>query len=256
MYLAIDIGATKTLIALFSKRGRILRKNKFPTAQGSKTFIGDLERNLKPFAKYRINSVVVAVPGIVQKNYTVSFGNRNWGDIDIFTPIKSLFDCPIYFENDANLATIYEAYRLPGRTIFLTFSTGIGGGIMERNHIVDSEDFEPGHWSYQYNSKTAEWEDIAAASVIGKYYHVDAATSLRGKKIMQDIAARVYLGLPDIAAKFHPDTIVLGGPLGKIFRLYSKYLPKISGVKYRRPKRPLESVVYGCYLYARQKERE
>lgn len=256
MYLAIDIGATKTLIALFSKRGRILRKIKFPTAQGSKTFIGDLERNLKPFAKHRVDSVVVAIPGIVQKNYTVSFGNRNWANIDIFTPIKSLFDCPIHFENDANLATIYEAYRLPGRTIFLTFSTGIGGGIAEKNHIVDGEDFEPGHWLYQYGGKTAEWEDIAAASAIGKYYHVDAATSLRSKKIMQDIAARVYLGLPDIAAKFHPDTIVLGGPLGKIFRLYSKYLPKISGIKYRRPKRPLESVVYGCYLYARQKERE
>lgn len=256
MYLAIDIGATKTLIALFSKRGRILRKIKFPTAQGSKTFVGDLERNLRPFAKHHIDSVVVAIPGIVQKNYTVSFGNRNWGNIDIFTPIKSLFDCPIYFENDANLATIYEAYRLSGRTIFLTFSTGIGGGIAEKNHIVDGEDFEPGHWLYQYGGKTTEWEDIAAASAIGKYYHVDAATSLRGKKTMQDVAARVYLGLPDIAAKFHPDTIVLGGPLGKIFRLYSKYLPKISGVKYRRPKRPLESVVYGCYLYARQKERE
>ena len=253
--MAIDIGATKTLIALFSKRGRVVRKIKFPTAQGYKTFVGDLKRNAKPFTKYRIKSIVIAIPGIVQKNYTVSFGNRNWGNIDILTPIKSLFDCPIYFENDANLATIYEAHGLPGRTIFLTFSTGIGGGIAEKNQIVDSQNFEPGHWTYEYDGKTAEWEDIAAASAIGKYYHVDAATSLRGKKIMQDIAARVYLGLPDIVTKYHPDTIVLGGPLGKVFRLYSKYLTKISGVKYRRPKRPLESVIYGCYLYARQKER-
>ena len=122
--------------------------------------------------------------------------------------------------------------------------------------MVDSGTFEPGHREYSYNGKVAEWEDMAAASAIGKYYHVDAATSLRGKKIMQDIAARVYLGLPDIVEQCHPNTIILGGPLGKIFRLYSKYLPKISGVKYCRPKRPLESVIYGCYLYAQQKERE
>lgn len=256
MYLAIDIGATKTLIALFSRRGRVVRRIKFPTAQGSKTFINTLVDKLGSFRKYRVKNIVVAIPGIVQKNCSVRFGNREWGDIDICTPIISLFDCPIYFENDANLATLYEAHGLSGRTIFLTFSTGIGGGIAENNHIVDSADFEPGHWIYQYDNKTAEWEDIAAASAIGKKYHIDAATSLRGKKTMQDVAARMYLGLPDIVAKYHPDTIIMGGPMGKIFRLYCRYIPKISGVKYRRPKRPLESVIYGCYIYARQQEQK
>ena len=254
MYLAIDIGATKTLIALFSRHGRVMRRIKFPTAQGSKTFIAELKNNLEPFRKYKISSIVTAIPGVVQKNYSVSFGNRKWNNIDIITPIKSLFDCPVYFENDANLATIYEAHGLPGRTVFLTFSTGVGGGIAEKDHMLDGIDFEPGHWKYQYNNKLAEWEDIAAASAIGKYYHVDAATSLRNNKALQDIAARIYLGLPDIVDKFHPDTIVLGGPMGKVFRLYSRYLPKLPKVKYRRPKRPLESVIYGCYIYARQKE--
>ena len=136
MYLAIDIGATKTLIALFSKRGRVVRRVKFPTAQGSKTFITELSSNLKIFLKYRITSIVIAVPGTVQNNCSVRFGNREWGDIDIVTPIKSLFNCPIYLENDANLAALYEAHGLSGRIVFLTFSTGIGGGIVEGNHLV------------------------------------------------------------------------------------------------------------------------
>lgn len=255
MYLAIDIGATKTLIALFSKRGRILRRAKFRTAQGSKTFINDLSRNLEPFLKHEIKSVIVAVPGVVQKNYTVHFGNRNWGDFDIVTPIKTLCGCPVYIENDANLAAIFEAYRIPGRTVFLTFSTGLGGGVIEKNRLIE-KDFEPGHVKYKYGGKTLEWEDIAAASALEKFYHADYATDLRGKKIMEDVAARMYLGIPDIVKKFHPDTIIFGGPMGKIFRLYSKYLPETPGVKYRRPKRPNESVVYGCYILARQKERE
>ena len=33
MYLAIDIGGTKTLIALFSKRGRVVQRRKFKTAK-------------------------------------------------------------------------------------------------------------------------------------------------------------------------------------------------------------------------------
>lgn len=257
MYLGIDIGGTKTLIALFTKRGRVIRRKKFRTPQGSKTFIRELESNLASFTKFKMRSVVVAIPGIVQKNYSVKFGNRKWDDIDIFTPIKNLFDCPIWFENDANLAVLFESYRLSGKTVFLTFSTGIGGGIAEKNHILpESNQFEPGHMLYQYDGQTREWEDIAAASAIENYYHVDKATNLRKKPILEDIAKRIYLGLPDIVKEYHPDTIILGGPMGKIFRLYVKYLPRDLEVKYRRPKRPNESVIYGCYLYAKQKERE
>lgn len=257
MYLAIDIGGTKTLIALFSKRGRVIKRLKFKTSNSSRTFKNDLSTSLKSFRRYNIDLTVVAIPGTVQKNYTVHFGNRNWDNIDLFTPIQELLGCPILFENDASLATLYESYNLPGRTIFLTFSTGIGGGIAEKNRILkESSAFEPGHTVYTYNGKTAEWEDIAAASAIEAFYHVDYATNLRQKPILKDIASRIYLGLPDIINKYHPNTIILGGPMGKIFKLYTKYFPKTPGVKFRRPKRPTESVIYGCYLYAKQKEQE
>ena len=257
MYLSIDIGGTKTLIALFSRHGRVIKRIKFKTSRNQGIFLNDLVGNLKSFRRRHVKSVVVAIPGVVQKNYSVHFGNRNWDNIDIFTPIKELFDCPITFENDANLAALYEGFRLPGRTIFLTFSTGIGGGIVEKNRILpESNSFEPGHTIYTYDDKTKEWEDIAAASAIEAVHHVDYATDLRKKEQLQDVANRIYLGLPDIINKYHPDTIVLGGPMGKIFRLYTKYLPNDINVKLRRPKRPNESVIYGCYILARQKERE
>ena len=257
MILAIDIGGTKTLIALFSRKGRVLKKKKFKTAQGYKTFIRELEANLEGFRKHRVHSVTVAIPGIVQKDYTVKFGNRKWDNIDLIGELKDLFNCPIWFENDANLATISEGFRLPGRTVFLTFSTGIGGGIVEHNRLLpESASFEPGHKIYEYNGKKAEWEDIAAASAIENYYHVDRATDLRKREQLKDIADRMALGLPDIVKEYHPDTIILGGPMGKIFRLFAKYLPDNLGVKYRRPRRPTESVIYGCYRYAKQKEQE
>ena len=256
MILAIDIGGTKTLIALFSKRGQVVRRRKFKTAQGSQTFIRELTTNLSDFKKRNITGVVVAIPGVVQKNYSVSFGNRKWDNIDLITPLKNLFDCPIWFENDANLAVLYEGFRLPGRTMFLTFSTGIGGGVAERNRILpESNGFEPGHQKFWYDGRIREWEDIASANAIENYYHVDRATDLRKKEVMEDIAKRVALGLPDVVKEYNPDNIVLGGPMGKIFRLYSQYLPDL-GVKYRRPKRPNESVIYGCYRYAKQKEQE
>lgn len=253
MYLAVDIGGTKTLIALFSKRGRVVRRVKFKTSWQKERFLRELRGALTQFSKFKLKSVVVAVPGVVQKNCSVRFGNRDWGDVSLVDVVQSLFDCPIYFENDANLAAVYESHRLPGKTVFLTFSTGIGGGIAERGRILpESDSFEPGHKIYTLGNKTCEWEDLAASSALEKTFHVDAATNLRGKKMMIEVAERVYLGIPDIVAKYSPDTIILGGPLGKIFNLYVKFLPKIDGVRYARPKRPLESVIYGCYLFGKR----
>ena len=258
MYLAVDIGGTITLIALFSRHGRVIRRRKFKTAQGKERFFRELQANLKDFARPSIKAVAVAIPGYIkfdtseQKICSVRLGNRDWGWFDITTPIKKLFSCPIYFENDANLAAIYESKGIVGKTVFLTFSTGIGGGLAENGQLIEAPDFEPGHVQYWYDGKIKEWEDIASSSALEKVYHVNYATDLRKKAIMQDVARRVYLGLPDIAKKYHPDTMILGGPLGKIFRLYVKYLPDDLGVKYRRPKRPNESVIYGCYLFARQ----
>lgn len=255
MYLAIDIGGTKTLIALFSKRGRVVRRFKFKTAWKKERFVSDLLNNLKPFLKYNIESAVVAIPGVVQKNCSAVLGNRDWGKFSLLKDLSSVLNCPIQFENDANLAAIFESYGFKGKTVFLTFSTGIGGGIAENGKLcADSSKLEPGHKIYTYAGHEAEWEDIAASSALERVYHVDAATDLRGKKIMQDVAARVYLGLPDIIKKHQPDNIVLGGPLGKIFKLYVRYVPKEPGVKYRRPKRPLESVIYGCYILAKNQK--
>ena len=42
MYLAVDIGGTKTLFALFSKRGRILRKGKMIKYAKKEIFLTDL----------------------------------------------------------------------------------------------------------------------------------------------------------------------------------------------------------------------
>ena len=252
MYLAVDIGGTKTLIALFSKRGRVVRRVKFKTSWQKERFLRELRVALKRFSTPKIKVVVVAVPGVVQKNCSVRFGNRDWGDVSLVEMMQSLFGCPIYFENDANLAAAYESIKFPGKTVFLTFSTGIGGGIAEKGQILpESDSFEPGHKIYTLGDKICEWEDLAASSALEKAFHVDAATNLRGKKMMMEIAERVYLGIPDIVSKYAPDTIVLGGPLGKIFNLYVKYLPKIEGVRYARPKRPLESVIYGCYLFGK-----
>ena len=266
MYLAVDIGGTKTLVALFSKRGRVIKRYKFKTSWQKERFVRELTAVLKHFSRPDLLAVVVAVPGVVQKNCSVRLGNRDWGDFSLVETVQAVFDCPIYFENDANLAAVYESYRLPGKTVFLTFSTGIGGGIATRGHILpESDEFEPGHKIYVWDGQPCEWEDIASANAIRRAYHDQPVTTLKGRATYFDIANRVAIGLKDIILAHQPNTIILGGPLALTFKKWRMPLkiilrdslpPHVQLPKINCAKRPNLCVSYGACYYGEQKSRQ
>ncbi|MDO4979244.1 MAG: ROK family protein [Candidatus Saccharibacteria bacterium] len=306
MILAIDIGGTKTLLALFSDGGRVMKRLKFSTDQNPEKFIKILMKNLRemmPGARvYTISAAVVAIAATVDSAYNVNeptlattfgrplaYGNLKWDGFEFTAKvedcIKKLFKenrcklpkstpkasilcgaitcCPIRIMNDANLATIYECRKMKGRSVYLTFSTGIGGGICDdgKLNFKKSDPFEPGHHLYTWQGKKIEYEDIASANALKEAYGL-RATDLKGMEAYQDIAVRVSTGLADIIKAMKPDTIVVGGALGFQLRNFRKYLlpilavslntdssnlPKIVAAKY-----PLESVIYGCYMCGKE----
>ena len=265
MYLVIDIGGTKTLIALFNRYGRIIKKYRFPTPDKQSDFLAILESALVPFSVTygkKIKNVVIAIPGWIENNVAIKFGNRPWKNLDLAKRIKNLFSCPIYLENDANLATVYESTYHKGLSLYLTFSTGIGGGLARRGILArNSTSVEPGHTIYIWKNQPTEWEDIASCAAIGKDYHCQA-TSVRGQEAYDDIAHRVSLGLPELILRYHPDCIIIGGPLGMLFDRFKVQLrhnvrvlmPKVKKLPRIVPaERPKESVIYGGYQYAKQK---
>ena len=238
MFLSIDIGGTKTLLALFTYHGMCLRRLKFETAKEAEKFVKDLEENLDGFLPERVRGKIlattVAIPGVVkieQNFYSFKFGNLEWKNIDLITPIKKLVGGKIFFANDANLATLYEATRRgrkAGKAIYLTFSTGIGGGIAEDGELEKaSETFEPGHVRYEFNDNTLEWEDIASAKTISEDYHTSVRELKLDEEAKEDIVKRMALGLIDIIEKEEPETIVVGGPVGYILKKIKKPLMRV-----------------------------
>lgn len=264
MYLIIDVGGTKTLLALFGAHGRIVKKYKFKTPDTKSEFLGILKSSLITFSSSyepKIRQIIVAVPGVIKNNVALNFDNRYWKNLDFATELKKLFTCPITLKNDSDLATLYESKNIKGLALFLNISTNIGGGLARKGHLTkNSNTFAPGHIRYIFEGKNREWQDIASAKAIGKKYGKEA-TSVRGKEACSDIAFRISLGLPHLIQKYHPDVIIIGGPMAKQFvHIHSmlkkdvvdflprtKNLPRIAAAK-----RPLESVIYGGYLYAKK----
>lgn len=258
MYLAIDIGATKTLIALFSNHGRCLKKTKFLTNHNQNFFLLELLSNLKDYENKNLKSIVIAVPAIVQKNYAFKPDNLPWENLDLYNPIKKIFKTSdIHILNDADLATLYESGSYSGKTVYLTFSTGIGGGIAKDGVVQKSSStFEPGHKKYFFSEKEQEWEDIASAKTLKTIFKKNL-TKISDQSDFETIAFRISIGLIPIINQYHPNTIIFGGPIGKIFPKIRPFLKnylnyKISPMpKLVQAKKPEESVIYGCYLYAK-----
>ena len=180
--------------------------------------------------------------------------------VEFVQELKNLFTCPIIHKNDADLATVYESSFHKGLTLYLTFSTGIGGGLARRGILAkNSASVEPGHIFYIYDNQSAEWEDIASCAAIGAHYGCQA-TSVRGRDAYSDIAHRVSLGLPELIQKYRPDCIVIGGPLAVLFPHFIKELRILTRqnlpITRKLPRlvpahRPHEAVVYGGYTLAK-----
>lgn len=258
MLIAIDIGATKTLIALFSEHGRCLKRIKFLTNKNFSSFQSELLKNLKPFEKKKISSVIVAVPAIVEKNCSFSPENLPWKNVNLLPELKSLFrNSRISVLNDADLATLFESGPYKGKTIYLTFSTGIGGGLAKDGIVLKtSATFEPGHKLYHFGDSDREWEDLASAKALKRLFRI-SVRKIEKSSSFETIAFRLSLGLSDIINHYHPDTIIIGGPLAHIFNHIHPYLINYlfdsvnSLPDFKKAKRPEESVIYGCYLYGK-----
>lgn len=270
MYIAIDIGGTKTLLALFNRRGRLIRRLKMKSWQEPEKWTKELSKNLSrvlPFHKKLIKAITISYPGVLEKNTPGRAINLPlWDGKEIEKSVKTIFslkniNAPIYYKNDADLGALYECRNFIGKTLYLTFGTGIGGGIVRDGHLArESADFEPGHMKKNYQGKHLDWEKIASSKAIRAANNDLDVTKITNNKALEDIACRFSIGLSDLIKIYSPNQIVLSGPIIAVFPGFKDTLAKLleTSLKTEVPKiyparRPQESVIYGAYLYGKSK---
>jgi predicted NBD/HSP70 family sugar kinase len=166
-------------------------------------------------------------------------------------------------ENDANLAGLSEAMLLKdkhAKVLYLTISTGIGGGFIVDQKIDSSmADVEPGQMMLQRGDKVVKWESFASGKAIFEKYQ-QKASDIEDPAIWQAIVKDWGIGFIDLIAVTQPDVIVLGGGVGHYLPKYHDFLvaelkqyatPLVHIPPILKAKRPEEAVVYGCYDLAR-----
>jgi predicted NBD/HSP70 family sugar kinase len=269
MYLAIDIGGTKTLLALFSTSGKMLASQKFSTPPNYPTFLEQLEKNISELKKSHpdgIEACVVGAPGKIDRanGVAIAFGNLPWSNVPIHDDIKKLCRVPVAVENDANLAGLSEAILITHsyrKVLYVTVSTGIGGGLIV-DGIIDPDfaDAEIGHMVFEHDGKIQRWEEFASGYAIFQKYG-KKASDLDDPQAWYVISRNLALGLTNAINSLTPDVVVIGGGVGAHFEKFADPLHEalmlygtslVSVPPLRKAVRAEEAVIYGCYELARQ----
>src|SRR6266540_534316 len=260
MYLGIDIGGTKTLVAQLDNHGVVQKSIKFPTPKNYNEFLRELAISVVNFSTNTYIAAGVAAPGSIDRSQGLAkdFGNLPWHDVPLKKDLEKMLKCPVAVENDANLAGLSEAMLLPeyACVLYVTISTGIGTGIIV-NQQIDPElaDSEGGHIMLEHQGKVVSWESFASGQAIVKRFG-KRASEITDKRTWSIIAHDIALGLYDLIAFIQPDVVVLGGG---VLEHYKKFEPMLTEElqhyqtpltpipPIRQASRPDEAVVYGCY---------
>ena len=268
MYLAVDVGATKTLLALFSKAGKISKRLKFATSHDYSKFKADLKLNIQKLGPNEVMAAAIGMPGLIDHKTGMSIdagGNLPWQKINLRNDLQKILPkAKVFIHNDAKLAALSEAilyHEKYKRIMYLTLSTGIGGGVIVDNHIDDDYlNFEPGRMRFELEGKNQKWEDFASGKSLSARYGKLAA-EIDDIAIWKQYAHVLALGFEELLPTVQPDLIIIGGGAGAHLEKFINYLinelknikdPLVPLAEIVKAKHPEEAVIYGCYEYIHQ----
>ncbi len=144
--IGIDIGGTKIAAAIADYTGKIIKQNMIPTdAKKGGDFVADqiaqcvtALRQDAGVSANEVNAISLGIPGQIDAKLGIvrnAPNISNWKDYPLRDRLlKKVGPIPIYLENDAHCAAMGELYYGAGKTfnnmVFMTVSTGIGGGVI------------------------------------------------------------------------------------------------------------------------------
>ena len=144
-YLAgVDLGGTKIYTALARSDGEIIAEIKTPTpvADGVGAVIGRIAATISDVCRQGgittrdLAGIGVGAPGPLNPHTGLVYQapNLKWQNVPLQEELQKIIACPCRVENDANLAALGEYTFGAGQgadpLIYVTVSTGIGGGII------------------------------------------------------------------------------------------------------------------------------
>lgn len=256
--LAIDIGGTKLAAALVDGQTITTRREcPTPASQTPEALQEALQSLVAPFMT-QAERVAVASTGIIHRGVLTSINPSNLGGLAQFPLVgflSTITDLPVMAINDAQAAAWAEFCALPGDDdmVFLTVSTGVGGGVVLNGELLRGSGGLAGHMGHTLADPTgpycgcgrrgcveaiASGRGIAAlardelAGLDAKAIFIHAAQGIpQARELIANSAHALARLIADIKAVTDCQVVVVGGSVG----LAEGYLPQVADFLAQEP---------------------
>lgn len=257
---AIDIGGTKIAVGVVNEGGKLVHRSETPTEpkRGFEDAMGRVRGMLREAvgACGPLAGIGVACPGPLNPHTGVigEVGTLpGWEGGNLVDALASEFKVTVAVENDADAAALAEYAWGTGRVgghdpesfLYLTISTGIGGGLVLGGRLyrgVAGSHPEYGHQVIDcsgplcYCNAHGCWESLASGTALSAWMHeqapnsglLDAAAICKLAAQGDELALKAIrrhgyylgLGLANMVTLFTPEVIALGGGVMKSSALF------------------------------------
>lgn len=235
LYVGLDIGGTKIVAVAVDAQGTVLEKVREPTPLELHAGLSLLEEMIEWVSSgRRITGIGAAIGGPLDPRSGVvsPLHQPEWRQVPLKTIMEERWDCPFFVDVDTNVAALGEYGadpKRPGRFLYMTISTGVGGGFLLDGSIyrgAAGAHAEVGHQSIPFRCSHPErvscecglpdcLEGLVSGNGIRRVY--GKAAEALDEAEWEEVAYNLGQGLRNAAAFYAPDVIVLGGgvALGK-----------------------------------------
>ena len=246
LVLAADIGGTLMRAALVDEKGQLVARQAAetpPHADAPAAFV-DLVRAVAGEKPGEVTRAVVGLPGAVDYEtgrllWAPNLPER-WPDLLSQDELSAGLGLPVSVANDADLAAVGEAWFGSGMGLpdmgYLTVSTGIGAGIVERGRLLRGVRSlgELGHtvidwqaWaSRDDRAPSRSWARAAgwpgwpanaawAISTPAAWRTAAAGGDEAAAAIWQGAIVAGAVAIVNLVMSFYPSTVVIGGGIGR-----------------------------------------
>lgn len=232
--LALDIGGTKLLAAVFEGERMTRRERRATDREGGRDW---MLRQIESIAlawrdEARIDRCAIGFGGPVQfarRRVALSTHVGGWSDYPLADHMETLLGVPTLMDNDANTGALGEAVHGAGRgyrpLFFMTLSTGIGSGIILEDGSVyrgaDSYAAEIGHMTLRPDGPECLcgargcYERMCSGLWLERDYGKPPAELLRDPAFVERYVEDVAWGLKTAVMLLNPARIVIGGGIAK-----------------------------------------
>ncbi len=148
-YLGLDIGGTKCAIVVGDKRFNVKQRIQFETRAKERNytdileeFFLHIEELFREFPRQQLAGIGISCGGPLDSHKGMIYSPPNlpgWDNVPIIDIFSKKYAVPVALQNDANACALAEWLMGAGtgtrNMIFLTFGTGMGGGLILDGHL-------------------------------------------------------------------------------------------------------------------------